>query len=114
MEKSKIDMFMMTNSKYLPAETLYSVKEALEKLPDENSLYLHSVQLKDPNTAMVLSLVGLLGIAGLDRFYIGDIGLGIAKLLTVGACYIWTIVDLFTITKKTKEQNYNNLMTVLM
>lgn len=114
MEKSKIDMFMMTNSKYLPVETLHSVKEALEKLPDEKSLYLHSVELKDPTTTLILSLVGLLGIAGLDRFYIGNIGLGVAKLLTVGACYIWTIVDLFTITKKTKEKNYANLMAVIM
>jgi TM2 domain-containing membrane protein YozV len=45
--------------------------------------------------AMLLSL--LLGTLGADRFYLGYIGLGIAKLLTAGGCMIWWLIDFIMI-----------------
>ena len=49
--------------------------------------------LKDPTTSLIVSL--LAGSLGVDRFLIGDIGLGIAKLLTCGGFGIWIIIDWF-------------------
>ena len=66
---------------------------------------------KDPVTTLILSL--LVGGLGIDRFYIGDTGLGIAKLLTCGGCGIWTIVDYFLIMKRTKEKNFEKLMSLI-
>ncbi len=45
--------------------------------------------------ALLLSLFG--GALGIDRFYLGYTGLGIAKLLTCGGCGIWSIIDLVMI-----------------
>jgi hypothetical protein len=45
--------------------------------------------------AVLLSF--FLGGFGADRFYLGYIGLGIAKLLTIGGCGIWSLIDFIMI-----------------
>ena len=50
---------------------------------------------KDWTTLLILSL--LLGWLGVDRFYAGHIGLGVLKLLTVGGCGIWALIDIIMV-----------------
>lgn len=111
MDQQKVDMYVMSNQKYFPAEKLVYLKEKLSKLDDEKYILVSSVELKDPTIMLVVSL--FVGSFGVDRFMLGETGAGIAKLLTCGACGIWTIVDWFSVTKKTKEQNFSKLMTMI-
>ena len=60
-------------------------------------------QRKDPTAALLLSI--FLGGLGVDRFYIGHIGRGVAKLLTLGGLLIWQIVDWFLIRHATAAKN---------
>jgi TM2 domain-containing membrane protein YozV len=55
---------------------------------------IYRVRRKDPQTILLLTLVGFLGIAGIQRFIVDQIGLGILYLLTGGICLIGTIIDL--------------------
>ncbi|MEO8720516.1 MAG: NINE protein [Ginsengibacter sp.] len=48
---------------------------------------------KDPQTILILCLLGLVGIAGVQRFIVGHIGMGILYFFTAGLCFIGTIVD---------------------
>ncbi len=74
-------------------------------------MILLSMNLKDPTTFLIVSLFA--GHLGIDRFMLGETGLGVAKLLTCGGLGIWTIVDWFTIMQRTRELNFNNLIMAL-
>jgi TM2 domain-containing membrane protein YozV len=53
-------------------------------------------------TALLLSI--FVGWLGVDRFYLGHIGLGILKLLTGGGCGIWYLIDIILIaTRQVKD-----------
>ena len=102
------NMLLMTYSKYFPEESIMMLKQKFDQMDESKKSLMYSLQFKDPVTTLILSL--LVGGLGIDRFYIGDTGLGIAKLLT---CGIWTIVDYFLIMKRTKEKNFEKLMSLI-
>jgi hypothetical protein len=49
-------------------------------------------------TAVLLSF--FLGGLGVDRFYLGYTGIGVAKLLTLGGCGIWALIDFILIVMR--------------
>ena len=63
---------------------------------------------KDPQLILILCLLGLIGVAGVQRFVIGNIGMGILYFFTAGLCFIGTIVD--AINHKTLAMEYNAKM----
>ncbi|MEY3405438.1 MAG: TM2 domain-containing protein [Cyclobacteriaceae bacterium] len=110
MDAQKVDMYLMSNAKYFEGHQVNAVREKLLALDDSRTLMLHTLNLKDPTTILIVSL--LAGTFGIDRFMIGDTGLGIAKLITCGGLGIWTLVDWFMIQGRTKEVNFTRIISV--
>lgn len=54
-------------------------------------------------TALLLAV--FLGYFGIDRFYLGQAGLGIAKFLTGGGCGLWWIIDVVLIAVRSVKDS---------
>ena len=49
---------------------------------------------------VILLISFFLGYLGIDRFMLGQTGLGIAKLLTLGGCGVWSLIDFILIAMR--------------
>jgi hypothetical protein len=111
MDQQKVDMYLMAYARFFEGYNIKSLHEQLLQTDDAKLVQLQAVNLKDPTTMVIVSVVG--GHFGIDRFMIGDVGLGIAKLLTCGGLGIWTIVDWFLIQGRTRELNLQLLQRAI-
>lgn len=99
------DSFLSANTGSFPSEQLPSLRQRLSQLDDSQAnQVIAAANIKNPTTALILSI--FLGTLGVDRFYIGHVGLGVAKLLLAWLTFgIWTIIDWFLIINATKKAN---------
>ncbi len=111
MDAQKVDMFLMANSKFFESHQLPGIREQLMSLDESKWPAVQMQQYKDPTTSLIVSL--LAGSLGIDRFMIGDTGMGVGKLLTCGGLGIWAIIDWFMIQGATREKNIQALQRVL-
>ncbi|GDX53207.1 hypothetical protein LBMAG27_22540 [Bacteroidota bacterium] len=110
MEQNKIEMFIASMGSKFPGEKLMLMRNQLEKIDDSKLMVIQSIDYKDPTTILIVSI--LIGGLGIDRFMLGQTGLGVGKLLTCGGVGIWTIVDWFKIKGAAKEINYQKFCQV--
>jgi len=108
MEQSKIDIFISTMNEKFASNNMMAIRSTLENMDDSKFALLQSLNYKNPTNMLIFSI--FLGSLGVDRFMLGQTGLGILKLLTLGGIGIWTIIDWFLITGKSKESNFQLIM----
>ena len=67
---------------------------------------VYRTRRKDPQTILLLTLIGFFGVAGVQRFVLDQIGMGLLYLFTGGICLIGTIVDLINYKRLALEYNH--------
>jgi TM2 domain-containing membrane protein YozV len=92
----------------LEGEEMQYVQSLINDMTDTQAQQFamaYSARRKDPTTILILALVGFVGVAGIHRFMLNQIGMGILYFLTGGLCAIGTIVDLINHRKLCFEYN---------
>lgn len=93
---------------YLEGEEMMFVQGLVKDLAEnqvQQFATIYSVRRKDPQTILLTALIGFLGVAGVHRFLLGHIGMGILFFFTGGLCFIGTIVDLVNYKRLAFETN---------
>ncbi|GAA4930380.1 MULTISPECIES: TM2 domain-containing protein [Mucilaginibacter] len=96
-----------TFSGITPEEVLF-LQQATAELDEQqkNRFYgIYSTKRKNPQDILLVSLLGFVGFAGIQRFMLGQIGMGLLYFFTAGLCFIGTIVDLVNHKNLTNEYN---------
>ena len=109
MNNLQVDQLIAIYGSKLPYEDLGILREKLLEM-DYNTASIYLAQSKDPTIAIILSV--LVGSLGIDRIYIGDVIIGILKLITCGGCGIWWLIDLFLIMGATREKNLQKILGI--
>lgn len=72
-------------------------------MTDTQNTPTHLIPQKNPVVAWLLWL--FTGGIGGHRYYLGDIGMGVAMTLTLGGFGVWALVDAFFINRRVHARN---------
>jgi TM2 domain-containing membrane protein YozV len=87
------------------ASYLSKAAEDLDDVQRRNFYGLYASKRKNPQDIMLLALLGFIGVSGVHRFVLNQIGMGLLYFFTGGLCLIGTIVDLINHKSLTAEYN---------
>lgn len=68
---------------------------------------------REPMLILVTTVIGFFGVAGIQRFLIGQIGLGLLYFFTAGLCFVGTIIDLINYRRLAYEYNVQEAQKVI-
>lgn len=92
--------------KFLPelqGQEMAYVQDLIKPMADDVAQLfanIYRTRRRDPQLILITTILGFFIIAGIQRFLVNQIGMGLLYLFTGGLCLIGTIVDLV---------NYQNL-----
>ena len=85
---------------------LLELLSTFRQVPDnKKSDFTNRFNAQARNPVVIFGLSVFLGYFGIDRFMLGQILLGILKLITGGGFGIWYLVDLFLVAGTAREKN---------
>jgi TM2 domain-containing membrane protein YozV len=92
-------------------EELNFIQQATADLSEGQQKYFYMSycgKRKSPQDVLIFTLIGFFGVAGIQRFLLGQVGMGLLYFFTGGFCLIGTIVDL--VNHKSLALEFNKKM----
>jgi TM2 domain-containing membrane protein YozV len=84
---------------------LHHASAGLSQNQMQTFMLVYNDRRKNPNDILLATLMGFLGVAGIQRFMTGQIILGLLYFFTGGFLGIGTVIDLFTYKSITNDYN---------
>lgn len=81
------------------------IANGMDEKQMQQFVFFYSGKRQSPGDILLFTLLGFVVVAGIQRFMIGQIGMGILYLLTFGLCFIGTIADAINHKGLTNEHN---------
>jgi len=109
MDRTKI-LMMLPN---IQADELANIQNLCkDMLPNQidSFLMMYQGRRKDTQTLVLVTLLAFFGVAGIQRFIVGETLMGVLYVLTWGFCGIGQLIDL--INARNITSNYNNKQAI--
>ena len=81
----------------ITSEELGFLQQATAELSENQQKYFYMIytgKRKSPQDVLIFTLIGFIGVAGVQRFLLGQVVMGLLFFFTGGFCLIGTIIDL--------------------
>jgi len=101
MDTNQTNFWLSVNAGNFTPEALPVIKSKLERMTDDEIMFLQNVSFKKPSKIFAIAF-----IFGWERFFLNDIGLGFVKLITCYGCGIWWLIDVITAKKRARKYNF--------
>jgi TM2 domain-containing membrane protein YozV len=96
----------------LQPEEMAGFKELTSSMTESQQqqfFMLYTGKRKKPQEILLLTCLGFVVVAGIQRFVLGQVGMGVLYLFTGGLCLIGTIVDLVNYKKLATDYNLTQM-----
>lgn len=106
-----MDTYLMSLPDLQPEEAA-GIKDLTSKMTDSQRnqfLMIYSGKRKKPGDILLLTCLGFIGVAGIQRFIVGQVGMGILYIFTYGLCLVGTIIDIINHKKLANEYNLQQM-----
>ena len=104
---------LLYNLKGLTPEEFQYLQQIMSGMNEEQAkqfVMYYSGKRQSASDLLLYTLLGLIVVAGVQRFVIGQIGMGILYFFTFGLCFVGTIVD--AINHKSLANEHNQKMAL--
>ena len=110
----------MANILYLMPELepdeMSFVQSLVKDMPEQEAqqfVNIYRARRKEPQLVLITTLIGFIGLAGLHRFILGQIGMGLLYFFTGGLCLVGTIIDVINYRRLAFEYNVKQAHQVI-
>ncbi|ULQ51503.1 NINE protein [Flavihumibacter fluvii] len=96
----------------LQPEELAGIRELTANMSESQQaqfFMLYTGKRKKPQEILLLTCLGFVVVAGIQRFVIGQVGMGVLYLLTGGLCLVGTIVDVVNYKRLATDYNLTQM-----
>ena len=100
----------------LEPDEMSFIQSLVNDMPEQEAQQFASIyrtRRREPQLVLITTLIGFIGLAGLHRFVLGQIGMGLLYFFTGGLCLVGTIIDLINYKRLAFEYNVKQAQQVV-